>query len=293
MSVKLDKDLYRALMERRSVRRYSKQPVEPAVLKSVSELVESLEPLSVTNQFRCQVRVIEDRSDVFASAIGSYARIISAPCFIVPSISGELRLMEDVGYRLQQLVIGLERLGLGTCWVGALSNEGRVAQMFGIRNGWRIPAVIVFGYPDAGFIGRSVNRMVRGVVGAPARLAWNKFVFSERFGQPATVGTQTLYVLDALRNSPSAGNSRPWRVALRGDELYYCIDSSAGFYRRYRNDYPLLDAGIGMANIALALRSRGRPADWNLIAETPAWRADLGLPPSVRLLASIRVCWPG
>jgi nitroreductase len=292
MSGATDGGLFKALLERRSVRRYSKRPVEPEQLKAVAALVEAVEPLVVANEFRCQVRVIEGRSDLLASSMGSYARIISAPCFVVPSISGDLRLMEDAGYRLEQLVVGLARLELGTCWVGALSNEGRVAQALGIRTGWRIPAVIVFGHPDLGFVGRNVNRLYRGVVGAPARLAFDKFVFAERFGQPATLGAQVTPVLEALRSSPSAGNSRPWRVILRGDELFYCVDSGAGFYRLYRNDYPLLDGGIGMASVTLALRARGRPAFWNLIDESPALRAELGLPPAVRLLASIRVCWP-
>ena len=52
---------------------------------------------------------------------------------------------------------------------------------------------------------------------------------------------------------------------------------------------PTEDGGIGMANIALALRSQGRPADWNLVDESPALRAELCLPPSVRVLASIRI----
>ncbi len=287
-----DPGLYQALLERRSVRRYAKRPVEPETLKAVSGLVAALEPLIVANRFNCQVRVIEGRSDILASSIGSYARIISAPCFVVPSICGDLRVMEDAGYRLEQLVIGLARLELGSCWVGALSNEGRVARELGVRTGWRIPAVIVFGHPDLGFVGRNVNRLYRGVVGAPNRLAYEKFVFAERFGQPATPSSQAEHVLAALRCSPSAGNARPWRVILRGDRMFYCVDTAAGFYRRYRNDYPLLDGGIGMASVTLALRSIGRPADWELLDESPALRADLGLPPSVRLLAAIRVCWP-
>ncbi len=289
MSGATDPELYKTLVERRSVRRYSKQPVEPEKLAAAAGLVDSLEPLVVANQLSCEIRQTEGRGDLLSSALGSYARIISAPCLVVPSICGDMRVMEDAGYRLQQLVIGLARLGLGTCWVGALSNEGRVALGLGIRIGWRVPGVIAFGYPDTGFVGRSVNRMVRGLAGAPARLAWDRLASIEVFGQPAHLSAQEAHVLDALRSAPSAGNSRPWRVILRGDEMFYCVDSGAGFYRRYRNDYPLLDGGIGMANLMLALRSQGRTADWNLVDESPALRADLGLPPSVRVLATIRI----
>lgn len=289
MSGPADPELYKALLERRSVRRYAKRPVEPEKLKAVSELVAGLEPLVAANGFRCRVQVLEDRSDVLASAIGSFTRVISAPCIAVPSISGEMRLMEDAGYRLQQFVVGLWRLELGSCWVGALSNEGRVARMLGVSNGWRIPAVIAFGYPDAGFIGRSVNRLYRGVAGAPHRLSWDKLAFVESFGHPAHLSAHEARVLEALRCAPSAGNARPWRVILRGDELFFCVDTGAGFYRLYRNDYPLLDGGIGMANLGLALSALGRPAFWNLIDESPALRADLGLPPSLRVLASINL----
>lgn len=287
-----DTELYQALLERRSVRRYSPRPPEPEKLSAAAALIPELQPLVPDNRFRCELRPIPTASDTLAAAIGSYARIISAPWLALPGIRGENRLLEDCGYRLEQLVIGLTRLGLGTCWIGALTSESKTAQTLGVEPGWRVPAVIVFGYPDTGLVGRSVNQLYRGVIGAPNRLPYEKFVFAERFGQPATPAPQTEYVLAALRCSPSAGNARPWRVILRGDRMFYCVDTAAGFYRRYRCDYPLLDGGIGMASVTLALRSLGQPAEWELLDETPELRTDLGLPASVRLLAAIRFGWP-
>ena len=46
MSGPADPDLYKALLERRSVRRYAKRPVEPEKLKAVSDLVAGLDLLA-------------------------------------------------------------------------------------------------------------------------------------------------------------------------------------------------------------------------------------------------------
>jgi len=278
-------DLHDAILARRSVRRYEKRPVSQVVLNALRDCEPDIEPLEPGLGFRYSIAHATVDTDI-TSMLGAYGRIISAPHVLVPTIEDDRHALVDFGFRVEQLVIHLTRLGLSSCWVGALPREARAAERFEIPKGWRIPAVVAFGYPATG-IGGAVNSLIHIGVGAQRPLDFGKFVSSGTYGQPAALSGLQTNLLDALRRAPSAGNARPWRVILRADRMFYCVDTAVGFYRTYKVDYPLVDAGIGMANISLALKALGRPQQWALLNDEPGLRARLQLPPNVRLVASI------
>ncbi len=44
------------------------------------------------------------------------------------------------------MVIAAWALGIGSCWIGDFS-EGEVKELLGIPNGWKVVALVTFGYP--------------------------------------------------------------------------------------------------------------------------------------------------
>jgi nitroreductase len=277
--------LREALLARRSVRRYEKRSVSPAVLDAIRDCGPDIEPLEPGLGFRYSIVDATAGADITA-AMGAYGRIISAPHVLVATIEDDLHALVDFGFRVEQIVIRLTRLGLGSCWVGALPREARAAERFNVPPGWRIPAVVAFGYPATG-IGGAVNSLIHIGVGAQRPLDFAKFVSSGKYGQPAALSEVETNLLDALRRAPSAGNTRPWRVILKDSRLFYCVDAAAGFYRTYKVDYPLVDAGIGMANTTLALNACRQARSWTLLADDHCLRTELALPDNLRLIASI------
>jgi len=278
-------DLYDAILARRSVRRYEERPVSQAVFDAIRECESDIEPLEPGLGFRYSIAHATVDTDI-TSLLGAYGRIISAPHVLVPTIEDDRHALVDFGFRVEQLVIQLTRLGLGSCWVGALPREAKAAERFEIPTGWRIPALIAFGYPATG-IGGAVNSLIHIGVGAQRPLDFGKFVSSGTYGQPAALSGLQTNLLDALRRAPSAGNARPWRVILRANRMFYCVDTAVGFYRTYKVDYPLVDAGIGMANVALAFKALKQARPWTLLTDDHRLRAELALPPNLRLVASI------
>ena len=142
--------------------------------------------------------------------------------------------------------------------------------------------------------------MIRSAIGADRSLHFDKFcrgaarqsVPASSFDNPAELSQFQKRVMDALRHAPSAGNSRPWRVVFHGDSAHFCVTKNTPYYRMARAvrwGYHLLDAGIGMANVSLALAALGREAHWELVGDRPEIRQTLGLPPDVELVGTIRL----
>ncbi|MFO7674723.1 MAG: nitroreductase family protein [bacterium] len=284
------RDTVAALFARHSVRRYSSEPVEPGRLDLIRDFAAGVRPLVPASRFTCAIRAINKPSERLASALGSFTAIVSARHFLGARLAGSAHVLADFGFRVEQVVIELTRLGLGSCWVGTLRHEAAARALVGAGPDERMPAIVMFGRPAHGTAGRLVNRAIRAAVGARRRLDFAKFAFRDRFGVPLDPDADLGFILDCLRHAPSAGNARPWRVVVRGAELLICADENAGYYRvagLAKWGYPLLDAGIGMAHVSIALAALGRPADWRWLDDTPGLRDELGLPASVRPVAGI------
>jgi nitroreductase len=297
--------LYDTILTRRSARRYDGRPVPETLLAAVRDYAPSIAPLQPGVDFRYQV-VSVDTTDSITAAMGGYGLIVSAPHVIAPMLAASPHALVDFGFRTQQLVVFLTQLGLGSCWVGALLRERKALLRFGAPPGFRIGAVIAFGYPDARPTGRTINDLIRVTVGANRKKPLERFVWAERFGAPAKLTSAQARALQALRAAPSTGNAQPWQVVIRKGTLFLAVQVDATYYVLSGNrGYHLVDAGIGMANLWLALRDMteirpgisdrvpnplaesGHVPRWTLLDEQPDLSAELGLPGNMRLVASI------
>ncbi len=297
-----DQDLYDAILSRRSVRRYADSTVPEETRRQIAEFAMKVRPLVPENRFSYSVLPIEGKSEELAAVMGGYGKLVSARHLLLPRIQGDAHILEDFGYRVEQLVVELTRLGLGSCYIGALGHEAEALDQLGFLPGERVPAVVVFGYPSTATAGKSFNKMIRSAIGADRRLRFDKFVFcrgtarqatpAPSFNNPAELSPFQEKVMDALRHAPSAGNSRPWRVVIHGDFAYFCVALNTPYYRMSRAvrwGYHLLDAGIGMANVSLAMAALGRAAQWELVGDRPEARQMLDLQPDVQLIGKIRL----
>lgn len=146
------------LFERRSIRRYTDQPVSDESIELLLQAAMSAPSAVAKDPWRFViVRRQKTREDI-AAGLPNGALLAQAPVGIV--VCGERRAAHkgEEGYMLQDCIaatentlLGAHALGLGCCWLGVYPNRERQTHIAGILNlpeGIDAVAVIALGYPD-------------------------------------------------------------------------------------------------------------------------------------------------
>ena len=268
-------DLYQAILARRSVRRYVKRPLDEATLTQVQEILCGIKPLVPDNRLQVLMKDVLPGEDLVAT-LGGYGRMVNPPHYLVPYIVGEKHLLEDLGYRVEQIAVRLMALGVGTCYIGSLGREAAVRTRFGLPAEARIGAFLIFGQPSVAPGGGLFNTLIRIAAGAANKMPAKHIFFWDRFDAPAEPPAKLAPLIEAARNAPSAVNAQPWRFLWHDERLYLFVKrnnlryGSSGAMAHYR----LYDGGICMANVALALEALGMEGHWQMLARDAAHLPD-------------------
>jgi len=279
MNMAAQPELYAAILARRSVRRYERTPLAVDELARVREIATSTTPLVPTNRLVVLMRDVQP-DERLVETLGAYGRLVTPPHYLVPYIVGERHPLTDLGYRVEQIVVRLTMMGLGTCYIGALSREDAVRERFALPATARVGALLILGRPAVAWGGRAFNAAMRRAAGATNKLPAERIFFQDTFDAPATPPADLARIIEAARQAPSAVNAQPWRFLWQGGQLYLFVTRRNPRYVGAGSDlYRLYDGGICMGNVALALEALGRPGQWELIEETepgiPAHPPDL------------------
>ncbi len=142
-----------AIRERRSVRKYTEQPVEKEKLDLVLEAAR-LSP-SASNRQDWKFIVIQDK-EMIAKMVGAcnnqgfvgQAPVILVACATNPGgimSCGQPRDSVDLSIATAYMILAAHDLGLGTCWLGSF-NEAKVKELLKIPAGIRVVAITPLGY---------------------------------------------------------------------------------------------------------------------------------------------------
>jgi nitroreductase len=224
-------------------------------------------PLVPDNQFRVILRDAPPGTDLVRD-LGGYGRVVNPPHYLVPYVVGEEHALEDAGYRVEQISVRLAAMGLGSCFIGAVTREDEVRARFSLPEAARIGAFLVFGRHSTSLGGRATNRLLRSVAGASRKLGPTELFFEGSFEDRATPAAQMAPLVEAARHAPSAVNAQPWRFLWVERSLYLFVTRD---HRRYgrgvQQQYRLHDGGAAMANIALAMEALNLNGRWDLVEE--------------------------
>jgi len=258
-------DLYAAILSRRSVRRYAQEPLDSETLAQVQHLAESARPLVPTNHMIVGRRDDLIRQDL-VTLLGGYGRLITPPHALAPYIVGDRYLLTDLGYRVEQVVVRMTALGIGSCYIGALPKEEEIRRRLDIPSGGRIGAFVVFGRPAESLTGQSFNRLLRTALGRTREPELSRFFFQDSPDNPAQPPEALRPLILAAARAPSACNAQPWRFLWHADRLVLFVTRNNPKYGDGRSEeYCLYDGGIAMANMMLAMEAQGMTGQWQLL----------------------------
>lgn len=148
------RELYEAILLRRSVRNFDGRPVTVAML---DELVEAARwaPSGMNNQ-PWRFATVESREMMEKlSAFSKYAKLIrSAPAAVAvfldnESVYNRTKDVQGIGAATENILLAAHALGLGACWIGEILNRREeVEKALGTGPNLELMALVIVGYPD-------------------------------------------------------------------------------------------------------------------------------------------------
>ncbi len=146
------------MRQRRSVRRYTREPVSDGLLQRLLEAAQ-LAPSAGNLQARdfIVVRDLNMKHELAEAAYGQFF-ISMAPIVLVGCANiarsrtaygqrAELYAVQDVTIAASYLQLAAEATGVATCWIGAF-DEQRVIRALGVPTDVRAVLMLPIGYPD-------------------------------------------------------------------------------------------------------------------------------------------------
>jgi nitroreductase len=163
-------DLWEAIKERRSIRRYAQGRDVPP--ETVEQLLQAA--IAAPSAGNCQpwhfvvVRDVETKQGLAQAAYGqqfvAQAPVVIVVCADPPRSAsrygrrgGELYCLQDTAAAAENILLGVTALGLGACWVGAF-DEGAAAQVLDLPSHLRPVVLIPIGHPAERFARRTPRR---------------------------------------------------------------------------------------------------------------------------------------
>lgn len=150
------------------MRSYSKNPIPSEVLTRVLDAARIAPSGSNRQPWRFIIVKDESLKQEMVPVCKNQEFIAEAPLILVAcgqrlplnrgGYMGEMSVLLDVAIAFTQLILAARAEGLGTCWIGAFSND-RIKKLLEVPEGYEVVAVTPLGYPaDQKIFGKPKNR---------------------------------------------------------------------------------------------------------------------------------------
>ena len=139
------------ILARRSIRKYKKEPVTPAIKEKILEA--GRQAPSASNRQPWHFIVVEAQAAKEKLSKGRWSSFVKDSSFVVIGVSlpfddtSRKWGIVDTTIALQNMVLAAEVQDVGSCWIGDFKEED-VKREFGLPKEATVVAVVPFGLPD-------------------------------------------------------------------------------------------------------------------------------------------------
>jgi nitroreductase len=151
-------DFNEVIRTRRSVRTFKKDPIPQDVLNRVMDVVRIAPSGSNRQPWRFVLVTDEVLKQKMIAACNNQKFIAEAPVIVVAcgqrlplnrgGYMGEMSTLLDVAIAFTHLILAARAEDLGTCWIGAFSND-EIKKLLEIPDGYEVVAATPLGYPSS------------------------------------------------------------------------------------------------------------------------------------------------
>ncbi len=221
-----------AIVARRSVRRYTGEPLHEELIDNLTEFVAGVTPLHDNIPVDVEIYEREDFKKEFSNSA-----VYRGSNFIImrssPNLDGYL---QNIGFIGEQIMLWLTSMGVGSCWVRATKQKVDAQ-----RGELPFAAAIQFGRGD--------RSPFRRLPEDAHRMKLHEILMNE-ISQP-----DFLKLLDAGRLAPSALNLQPVRYFTIDDKIYV-YRTNVPLNNAYLKKAQQIDVGAALANMYAACDGR-------------------------------------
>jgi len=148
-------DVFDAIVERRSIRKYKTTEIEDEKLEKILESARIAPSAANRQEWKFLVVKNQETRDKLIEAAKGQKFVGEAPVTIVACSTesekvmpcGQLAYPVDLSIAVSFMMLEATELGLGTCWLGAY-DEAQVKDILDIPEDIRVPAMFTLGYAD-------------------------------------------------------------------------------------------------------------------------------------------------
>lgn len=257
-------DAMEAVKQRISVRSYAPKGISDEVRSELEKYCYEKGGGPFEAEVRFQLLDLEPLCAAELRSLGTYGVIKGARHYILAAVKPGKGALEDLGYRMEKIILKATALGLGTCWLGGLFKRSAFAARMDLAEDEFMPAIAAIGYPLSEI--SPADRLIRFSAGSQKRKPWSGLFFKADGRTPLTEreAGELGNALEAVRMGPSASNRQPWRVIRDNEGRYHFYLKENKFFNRLtgKNSLQNIDMGIAMCHFDLVACEQGISGGW-------------------------------
>jgi len=257
--------LQKAIETRKSTRTFQKEPLSPVDIEKISGYLNKPENLIGPFGYQFEFELLIESEERDKDQIGTYGFIKNPQGYILGSSIIETKSLFDYAYVLENIVLYLTAIGVGTCWLGGRFQKQEAMSQLSLKENEIIPAITPIGYPQEKQ--RLKERMIRSVLQARKRKPEEQLFYYEAFGQPLGDRAEEFrQALHYVRIGPSAQNKQPWRLVFGNNltQVHFYVTNPLADNPLYMCEPQYLDIGIAYNHFKTGLDEVGISGELNI-----------------------------
>ncbi|ADL53041.1 nitroreductase [Clostridium cellulovorans 743B] len=225
-------DFYSTILKRKSVRKYSNEPIDSFDLQRIKDFIEKVTPLY--DNIKTDIVILPENEIKTILPI-------KVPHYIVVYSERKDGYLQNVGFMLQQVELFLSSNGIGACWLG-MSIPQKVSSA---RNGLGFVITLAFGNANEPVHRDDISEFKRKALSEISSLK------------------DADKLLEAVRLAPSATNSQPWYFSGSIDNIIISRKLPNIIKAVAYNKFNRIDMGIALCHLKIAALHMGKTIEFN------------------------------
>ena len=216
--------MYEYILKRKSVRNYDMNPLDVNTINDIQKYIDNITPYD--NSIETQTYILNDEKE-----ISGFFKI-KAPHYVAITSEKKENYLINSGYILEQLVIYLTSIGIGTCWLGGSKPITEIIK----NNQLEYVVMIALGKPNETLYRKDISEFKRKNIDDISNLSVSN------------------NIIEAVKLAPSASNQQAWYFEFNENEIsVYCKKVIILMDRMSK-----IDIGIALSHIHIAAQNQGK-----------------------------------